>query len=443
MSIPAVAVVGYPNVGKSTLVNRLIGRREAVVDAEPGVTRDRKVLVCEWAGRRFSVIDTGGIDLEDPDALAEDVQAQARLAVSEAQLVLLVVDVAGLRPGDTELADFLRRQGTPTLVVVNKVDDPAATTWATAEFHALGLGEPLAVSATHGIGSGDLLDAIAAALGTVDDPEPEPERVAVAVVGRPNVGKSSLVNRFLGEERVIVSDRPGTTRDAIDTPLTVDGRDILLVDTAGLRRRAKVQGADAYAQMRTETAARRADVAMVVCDASEGITADDLRAADLAMRTGCASLLVLNKWDIGSTDLDDAKGRVGRKMRQRPPVMTASAATGRNAPKLLIEAVRLADRRDDRIATAELNRFLSDVTARRQPPQRRGRRLRAYYMAQVDRSPPRFQVSVNDRLLLTRDWALFFENQLRERYALEGIPLIIDFVPREGRARRGDRSGQL
>ncbi len=436
---PTVAVVGFPYVGKSTLVNRLVGGTEAVTAAEPGVTRDRKRLATEWNGVTFELVDTGGIDLEDEAELARDVQAQARLAIAEADLVLIVVDGrAGLRAGDAELAKTLRGGAVPVLVVVNKVDRPNDYS-ATAEFHSLGLGEPLAVAATHGLGIGDLLDAVVAALGE-REPRPEPEEaVRIAVIGRPNVGKSSLVNAFLGADRVIVSELAGTTRDAIDTELEVDGRPVILVDTAGLRRRAKVAGTvDYYAQLRSERAVERADVAIVVCDAAEGITAEDLRVAELAMKAGCATLLALNKWDIGETDIDDARARVGRKSRLRPAVITVSAKHGRNVAELLPRSLALADRAGERIPTAELNRFVSAVVAKTPPPARRGRRLKLLYAAQVGVRPMRFAIQVNDRKLITRDWAYHLENRMRETYGLEGVPLVIDFVPRSGYRGRQD-----
>jgi GTP-binding protein len=436
VSVPTVAVVGFPNVGKSTLVNRLAGGREAVTDAQPGVTRDRKRVSCEWNGVGFELLDTGGIDLADESELAEDVQRQARIGIAEANAILLVVDGrAGVRAGDAELAKTLRGGDVPVLVVVNKVDRPEDEHLA-AEFHQLGLGDPIAVSATHGLASGDLLDRVVEMLGDQPDEAAVEERVRVAVVGRPNAGKSSLVNAFLGSERVIVSERAGTTRDAIDTELEVDGRPVLLVDTAGLRRRSKVAGTvDYYAQLRSERAVERADVAIVVCDASDGVTAEDLRVAELAMRAGCATLLVLNKWDIGATDVDDARARVERKLRLRPEVVTCSALHGRNVPKVLPKALQLADRAAERIPTPELNRFVADVVATTPPPSRRGRRLRLYYSAQIGERPPRFAIQVNDRKLIVRDWAYHLENRMRETYGLEGIPLIIDFVPHTGRRR--------
>ena len=433
MSLPTVAVVGFPNVGKSTLVNRLVGGNEAVTSPEPGVTRDRKRLATEWNGVGFELVDTGGIDLGDEAELARDVQAQARLAIAEADAILLVVDGrAGLRAGDAELAKTLRGADVPVLAVVNKADR-ANDYGIAAEFHTLGLGDPLPVSATHGLGTGDLLDAIVAALG---DREPQPEdddAVRVAVIGRPNVGKSSLVNAFLGSDRVIVSDIAGTTRDAIDTRLEVDGRRVVLVDTAGLRRRSKVAGTvDYYAQLRSERAVERADVAIVVCDAAEGVTAEDLRVAEMGMKAGCAVLLAMNKWDITETDIDDARARVERKLRLRPAVITISATRGRNVGTLLPRALQLADKAAERVPTPELNRFVGDVVAKNPPPSRRGKRLRLFYAAQVGERPPRIAIQVNDRKLITRDWAYYLENRMRETYELEGVPLVIDFVPRSG-----------
>jgi GTPase len=439
---PRIAIVGFPNVGKSTLVNRLVGGREAVVHREAGVTRDRKSLQCEWNGVHFELIDTGGVDLAAEDSVSRAVQRQAREAIAEADAVALVLDArAGLRQGDAEVADILRRGEAPVVVVANKVDSERDEPFA-AELYALGLGEPLPVSATHGRGTGDLLDRLvetirAASAGAAPGAGDEVRGrgpPGIAVIGRPNVGKSSLVNSLLGSERVIVSDLAGTTRDAIDTTLVIEGRPLTLIDTAGLRRRTKVAGTIAYyAQLRSERAAERADVAIVVCDASEGVTTEDLKVAELAMRAGCATLIALNKWDAGATDLDEATARVERRVRPRPPVLACSALTGRGVRRVLDRALELADRRAERIRTSELNRFLAELTATRPPPMRRGRRLRLYYAAQVDRRPPRFAIQVNDRRLIAREWAYHLENRMREHYRLQGIPLIIDFVPKRGR----------
>ncbi len=428
MSLPKVAVVGYPNVGKSTLVNRLSGTRETVVHEQSGVTRDRKEVEAEWNGRRFLLVDTGGVDLSERDSLARAVQLQARQALGEADVAVLVVDSrTGMRPGDAELAADLRRSEVPVVVAANKIDDVRQEADA-AEFYSLGLGDPVPVSAAQGLGTGDLLDLVTALLGDAAAPAADDEPPRLAVIGRPNVGKSSLVNRILGEERVIVADEAGTTRDAIDTRVEVEGTPLVLVDTAGLRRRGKVAGTvDWYAQLRSERAAERADVALVVCDASEGVTADDLRVAELAMKKGCATVLVLNKWDIEDVDLEFTRARVAQKLRLRPRVMTASAKTGRGIKRLLDEAIALSERVTERVPTAELNRFLADLQATRDPPAVRGKRLRLYYMTQYEERPPRFAVQVNDRSLVTRSYAFFLENRLRGRYGLEGVPLVIDY----------------
>ena len=436
-----VAVVGYPNVGKSSLVNRLTQSREAVVHERAGITRDRKELTTEWNGRRLTLIDTGGVDLEDEDPLAVSIQDQARAALSDAEVALFVVDArAGMRPGDEELADILRRSGKPVVVAANKIDGPRDLPLA-AEFYALGLGDPMAVSAAQGLGTGDLLDRLAEH-APEDEPEDDDDDVVrLAVIGRPNVGKSSLVNAFLGRERVIVSDVAGTTRDAIDTPLEFEGRKLLLVDTAGIRRAAKVsESVEYYTALRSQRAAERADVALVVCDANDGVTAQDLRIADLAMRSGCATAIVLNKWDTTSGDefdLPHERARVHQKLRLRPKVLTASALTGRHVQRLLVEALSLADRYGHRIPTPELNRFVADVVAARSPPAKQGHRLKLLYMAQIGTKPPRFSIQVNSRQRVTRDYAYFVENRLRERYGLDGIPLVIDFAERKRRPRAG------
>jgi GTP-binding protein len=437
-----VAVLGYPNVGKSSLVNRLSSSRDAVVHERPGVTRDRKEVHTDWNGRDLTLIDTGGVDLADRDQLAGQIQQQARAALADADVAVLVVDAkAGIRPGDHELADLLRRADVPVVLAANKVDTQADEPLA-AEFHALGLGEPIAVSAAQGLGTGDLLDRI------VELAPPEAQRheaddvVRLAVIGRPNVGKSSLVNRFLGAERVIVSPVAGTTRDAIDSTLHFGDRELTLIDTAGLRRQSKVsESLEYYTTLRSRQAAERADVALVVCDAAAGVTAQDLRIAELAMRSGCATALVLNKWDCKQdVDLDHERARVNSKLRLRPRVLTASAKTGRNIERLLVEAVALADRRAGRIPTPQLNRFLSELVAARQPPARGGHRLKLLYMAQTDERPPRFSVHINSRSRVTRDYAFYLENRLRARYRLEGIPLLIDFVERRQRRRPGARA---
>jgi len=437
-----VAVVGYPNVGKSSLVNRLSGTRTAVVHERSGITRDRHEIACEWNGRRFLLVDTGGMDALDPDPIAGSIRDQVRAALADAQVALLVVDArAGLRPGDQEMADLLRRSRLPVLVAANKVDAVGDLALA-AEFHALGLGEPMAISAAQGLGSGDLLDRLVELLPPEGDAAQEADdTLLLAVLGRPNVGKSSLVNRFAGSERVIVSEVAGTTRDAIDLALEVDGRRVIVVDTAGMRRQAKVQEAvEYYTVLRSQRAAERADVALVVCDAADGVTAQDQRVAELAMGAGCATAMVLNKWDLGSMDergLDHERARVSRKLRLRPRVLTTSATTGRNVDRLLREALLLGDRRRSRVPTPQLNRWLGEAVQARQPPARQGHRLRLLYAAQVETAPPRFAIQVNSRARLTRDYAYYLENRLRARFGLDGVPVIIDFVEGSHRRRAG------
>ncbi len=470
-----VAIVGYPNVGKSSLVNRLAGSREAVVHERAGITRDRNEIECEWNGRTFVLIDTGGVDFKDEDPLSGSIREQARAGLADAEVAVLVVDAgAGVRPGDQEMADLLRRAPLPKIVAANKCDGVSDLPFA-ADFHRLGLGEPLAVSAAQGLGTGDLLDRIVELLPAAEDEQAEDDVIRLALIGRPNVGKSSLVNRFLGEERVIVSELAGTTRDAIDTPLTVKGpegasagaenagqpgdgesgdgqpragqpgdRELILIDTAGMRRQSKVSDSvEYYTTLRSQRAAERADVALVVCDATDGVTSQDLRVAELAMKAGCATAIVLNKWDIREgteADLDHERAVVAAKLRLRPRVLTASAKSGRNVSRLLAEAIALGDRRRGRIPTPELNRFLAEAVQARQPPvgTRRGsgqHRLKLIYMTQIGESPPRFAIQVNSRARVTRDYAYFIENRLRARYGMDGVPLIIDFVERGTRTR--------
>jgi GTP-binding protein len=336
------------------------------------------------------------------------------------------------------------------VVAANKIDSVGDMA-LTAEFHSLGLGDPIAVSAAQALGTGDLLDRIVELGAHVPDEPENDDQIRLAVIGRPNVGKSSLVNRFVGAERVIVSEVAGTTRDAIDLPITFEDRELILVDTAGIRRQAKVgDSVEYYTALRSQRAAERADVALVVCDASDGITAQDFRIADLAMKSGCATALVLNKWDlaaeigsVGPDELEHERARAAQKLRLRPRVLTASAKTGRHVERLLIEALGLADRRRTRIPTSQLNRFLSEVVAARQPPAGTGRyngaRLKLTFMSQTAERPPRFSIQVNQRGMVNRSYAYYLENRLRERYRLEGIPVIIDFVERA--ERRGGPSG--
>ena len=423
-----VAIVGFPNVGKSTLVNRLTASRAAVVHETQGTTRDRKELVCEWRGKEFLLVDTGGVDIVDPSPITRRIAEQARAAIADADLVLFVVDArAGVTPGDEELAQILRESKKPVLVLANKIDDPSQDA-AALEFHRLGFGDPFPVSALHGSNTGDLLDEVLARLPGTGPERPADEAIRVAILGRPNVGKSSLYNRLVGEERTIVSEVPGTTRDAIDTVVERDGRTYVLVDTAGLRRkRRQRQGIDYYSELRALEAAERADVALVLIDASQGIVEGDVTAVEVARKAHCATLVVLSKWDISQVTIEEVRPELQRRLRQRPSFITVSAHTGRGMSRLLERTAELFDRYVSRIPTGELNRFLAELKELRQPPSKGNRRLNLLYGAQVSTRPPRFRFTVNDPGLVTRDYGYWVENQLRERYELEGIPVAIDF----------------
>jgi GTP-binding protein len=429
--IGTVAIIGFPNVGKSTLINRLTGSRAAVVHAQPGVTRDRKEIVCEWGPHRFLLVDTGGVDIADPAPITRSIAAQAREAIADADLVLFVVDArAGLTPGDEEVADILRRARKPVLLIANKIDDPAQEGLA-LDLHRLGLGDPIPISAVHGHGTGDLLDLIVAELpGSGREPIPE-DAIRVAILGRPNVGKSSLLNAILGRERVIVSATPGTTRDAIDTVFQRDDRTFVFVDTAGLRRKRRHrQGIEYYSELRALDAAQRADVGLVLIDTSEGLVEQDLSVADVVRKAQCSTIVVLSKWDLTTVAIDDIRPELERRLRQRPPHVAVSAKSGRGIERLLDMIERQFDKHIARVPTSELNRFLAELRERREAPSKNGKRLNLLYGAQVATRPPRFRLSVNDRRLVTRDYGYWVENQLRERFELEGVPVTIDFIPR-------------
>jgi len=432
--VGTVAIVGFPNVGKSTLVNRLTGTRAAVVHELPGVTRDRKELVCQWRDRRFRLIDTGGVDIADADPVTRSIADQAREAVADADLVLFVVDAQiGITPGDEEVAQILRESRKPILVIGNKIDDPRQEA-LTLELHRLGLGDPIPISGLHGHGTGDLLDEIVEYLevhGGSGRAELPDDAIRVAIVGRPNVGKSSLVNKLLGRERLIVSEIPGTTRDAIDTVLQRGERTFVLVDTAGLRRKRRHrQGIEYYSELRALEAAERADIALVLIDASQGVVDQDLAVADVARKADCATLIVLSKWDVSEVKIEDVRGHLRRRLRQRPSFIAVSAKTGRGLDRLLDSIAELFDRYVVKIPTPELNRAVEELRNKRQPPSRNGRRLNLLYAAQIHQRPPRFRIFVNDPSLVTRDYGYWVENELRDRFELEGVPVSIDFVKR-------------
>jgi GTP-binding protein len=433
-TIGTVAIVGFPNVGKSTLINRLTGSRAAVVHETPGVTRDRKELVCEWRNRRFLLIDTGGVDIADASPITRSIADQAREAVAQADIVLFVLDAkVGITPGDEEVAQILRESKKPVLVIANKIDDPKQESLA-LELHKFGLGDPIPISGLHGHGTGDLLDEIVDYLdahGGRERPELPEDAIRVAILGRPNVGKSSLVNKLLGQERLVVSEIPGTTRDAIDTVLQRGDRTFVLVDTAGLRRKRRHrQGIDYYSELRALEAAERADIALVLIDAAQGVVDQDLAVADIARKADCATLIVLSKWDISEVKIEDVRGQLRRRLRQRPAFIAVSAQSGRGLDRLLDAVAELFDRYVAKVPTPELNNALGELRERRQPPSKNGKRLNMLYAAQIHERPPRFRIFVNDQGLVTRDYAYWVENELRERFSLDGVPVSIDFVRR-------------
>jgi GTP-binding protein len=434
-SVPRVAIVGYPNVGKSTLFNRITGTRDAVVAPQFGVTRDRKEGEADWNGRRFVVVDTGGIDLQSDAPLGEEVRRQAQIAVNEAAVAIFVLDgKAGVAPQDHEIAAILRRSGVPVLLAVNKVDSRVAQE-SLPEYWELGLGEPLGVSAEHGLGVGDLLDEVVRALPVEAETVETAAPVRVAIVGRPNVGKSSLLNALLGDQRTVVSSVPGTTRDAIDTDVVFNGTAMKLIDTAGLRRPGKRTTTDVeyYSSLRALKAMERSDVALVVVDASEGLVDLDLQVAYEAQRAKCATAVLFNKWDISRLDLDMATARIKAKVQMKPRWLTVSALTGRGVDRILPLARELNVQYSSRIPTAELNRWLEEVRSSRPPAIKGVKAIKAFYMVQYEASPPRFKIMVNSRALVNKPFAYYLENRLREDYGFWGIPLIIDFEGKEER----------
>jgi GTPase len=432
---PRVAIIGYPNVGKSTLFNRITGSRDAVVAPMSGVTRDRKEGDAEWNGREFVVVDTGGIDLLSDEPLGDDVRRQANLALAESSVAIFLVDgKMGLAPQDDEIAAILRRSPVPVLLAVNKYDAKIAQDNVN-EYWQLGLGTPLGISAEHGLGLGDLLDEVVKALPPEGDLGEVVKPIRVAIVGRPNVGKSSLLNAMLGDQRTIVSAIPGTTRDAIDTDLEFDGTPMTLIDTAGLRRPGKRVTTDVeyYSALRALQALERCHVALVVVDAHEGLVDLDLQVAYEAQRAKCATAILFNKWDINEIDLDMTVERVKAKVQMKPRWITVSAITRRGVDKILPLARDLYQQYSTRIPTAELNRWLEGLKSQRAPAGRGTKTLKTFYVVQYDTSPPRFKVMVNAKALVTKSFAYYLENRLREEYNLWGIPLVIDFEGKEER----------
>ncbi len=423
-----MAIVGRPNVGKSALFNRLLARRVAIVDDVPGLTRDRLQAPCEWAGHAFTLVDTGGLVPGSTEPLTAEVRRQVDRAIEDAQVVLFLVDApAGLTPQDEEIAALLRRRHRPVLLVANKVDSPSGALEA-YEFHALGLGEPITVSAMHGLGIGELLDTVVAVLPDAELAPPPAETVRVAVLGRPNVGKSSLVNALLGEERVVVDPRPGTTRDAVDTFLVYEGRPVVLIDTAGLRRRSHVtEPVEFYSTRRAYDALAHADVAVLVVDATAGITEQDQRIARAAYDAGRGLVVAVNKWDLltGYT-VHHVERVVQDRLRYLGTVRVCvtSAVQRRGIGPLMETVFGVAAARERRIATGPLNRALEQAVRSAEPSaDARGRRLHIYYATQPQTRPPTIVLFVNDPALLTDEYRRYLERRLREAFDLAGTPV--------------------
>jgi GTP-binding protein len=464
-SLPVVAIVGRPNVGKSTLFNRLIGERLAIVEDVPGTTRDRVYGIGEWNGRRFTVVDTGGLELEPGSDIEARVQDQARVAMQEADVILFVVDAAaGLAPLDHEVADRLRRASKPIILVINKADNPRRELEG-VEFYALGMEPAIAVSAQHGRSTGDLADMVVEALppelegasaqsdeavadGDLDElAETEMGPPRVAIVGRPNTGKSTFVNRVLGQERMIVSDVPGTTRDPVDTTVMVDEEPMVLVDTAGIRRRGSVQqGIERYSVLRSMKAIDRADVAVVMTDATEGYTAQDAHVVGHVLEAGKGIVLVINKWDVVEKDGHTADEWLKVLRREAPylawaDVVFASAMTGQRMERILREARRVADERYRRVPTADLNRVVMDAVRAHPPSHVRNRLGKVLYATQVSVAPPTFVIFVNDPELIHFSYRRYLENRIRDEYGFLGTPirLILRERASEEAARRSAR----
>lgn len=441
MNKPVVAVVGRPNVGKSTLFNKLIGRRLSIVDDTPGVTRDRIYGETEWCGKKMMLVDTGGIEPKTDDLILKKMRSQAELAIDTAEVIIFVTDLTcGVTAADSEVASMLLKSGKPIVLCVNKCDNIGNVPMEFYEFYNLGLGEPIAVSSVHGHGTGDLLDAVIEYLPEQNDSEEDDEIISVAVIGKPNAGKSSLVNYLTGEERTIVSNIAGTTRDAVDTMVEINGTKYNFTDTAGLRRKSRVNDSiEKYSVLRAQMAIERSDVCVIMIDATEGFTEQDSKVAGLAMESGKAAIIAVNKWDAvegkdGKT-MDSFRKQLMKDFSFIPyaPIIFISALNGTRIDRLL-ELIKFAYTQNNmRISTGMLNNILADATARVQPPSDKGRRLKIYYMTQASTKPPTFVCFCNRADLFHFSYQRYLENQIRSTFGLEGTP--IRFIIRE----RGDR----
>ena len=430
MSKPIIAIVGRPNVGKSMLFNKIIGRRLSIVEDTPGVTRNRIYGESDWRGRKFTLIDTGGIEPRTDNQILAFMREQAQIAIDNATVIVFLCDVkTGMTASDQEVASMLRRCGKPVVLAVNKVDQGQSPD--IYEFYNLGLGDPIAVSAVHGHGTGDLLDACVEYFPPEEEVEEDDDAIKVAVIGKPNAGKSSLVNKILGEERVIVSNVAGTTRDAIDSRFTNEKGSFVFIDTAGMRKRSKVdEDIEKYSILRATMAIDRADVCLILIDATEGVTEQDTKVAGMAHEAGKASIIVVNKWDLVEKD-DKTMARMTEDIRRDlaymtyAPILFISAKTGQRVEKLFDLIDYVANQSAFRVTTGMLNTVLADAQTRVQPPTDKGRRLKIYYMTQVGVKPPHFVVFCNDRRLFHFSYQRYLENCIRSTFSLEGTPIIL------------------
>lgn len=442
MSKPLVAIVGRPNVGKSMLFNKLVGKRLSIVEDTPGVTRDRLYAECEWCGRTFDLVDTGGIEPGTTTEILSFIRRQAEIAIENATVILFLCDIkTGLTASDQDVANLLLRSRKPVVLAVNKMDQVGMTNPDVYEFYNLGLGDPIPVSAVHGHGTGDLLDACLQYFPPEEGEERRDDVIKVAVIGRPNVGKSSLVNQILGEERVIVSDVAGTTRDAVDSYFENEEGKFLFIDTAGMRKKAKVNDqVERFSVLRAVMAVERADVCLILLDANEGVTEQDTKVAGIAHEAGKACILVVNKWDIVEKD-DKTMERMHQDIRRDlsymtyAPIIFISALTGQRVPRLFQLIRYVDDQAAMRITTGMLNSLLADATARVQPPTDKGRRLKIYYMTQSGVRPPHFICFCNDAKLFHFSYQRYLENQIRGTFGLEGTPVRLTI------RQRGDKEG--
>jgi GTP-binding protein len=429
MDKPIVAIVGRPNVGKSTFFNQIVGKRISIVDDQPGVTRDRIYADAEWLNRKFTLVDTGGLDPESDDELLVHIRRQVEIAIDTADVIIFLVDgQVGVTPADQQIANLLRKTRKPVVLAVNKIDNREDESMV-LDFFSLGLGEPIGISATHKRGIGDLLDRVVKHLPDKEVEEEEDQVIKIAVVGRPNVGKSSLVNRILGEERVIVSDIPGTTRDAIDTPFEMDGREYVIIDTAGIRRKSRINEAlERYSVLRALAAIRRCDVALIMLDATQQVAEQDAKIAGLVHEEGKASVIVVNKWDLVEKDtytMEEYKNRILQKLGfiAYAPMVFISARTGQRVNRVLELVDEVYSRYTMRVSTGVLNDCVSDAVAVAAPPSEKGRMLKIYYTTQVSVKPPTFVLFVNDPELMHDSYQRYLENYLRKTFGLTGTPI--------------------